>query len=75
MTADSPGLLLTVIGLVLAAGLLTAVEAALAGFSRGDVFFFAGAQRLSVGPVSAVHLPNWFLSVTFGFSPPPSLAG
>jgi CBS domain containing-hemolysin-like protein len=34
MRADSPGLLLTVIGLVLVAGLLSAAEAALAGFSR-----------------------------------------
>ena len=34
MRADSPGLLLTVIGLVLLAGLLSAAEAALAGFSR-----------------------------------------
>jgi CBS domain containing-hemolysin-like protein len=34
MRADSPGLLLTVIGLVLVAGLLSASEAALAGFSR-----------------------------------------
>jgi CBS domain containing-hemolysin-like protein len=32
--ADSPGLLLLVIGLVLVAGLLSAAEAALAGFSR-----------------------------------------
>jgi CBS domain containing-hemolysin-like protein len=34
MRADSPGLLLAVIGLVLVAGLLSAAEAALAGFSR-----------------------------------------
>ena len=34
MRADSPGLLLTVVGLVLVAGLLSAAEAALAGFSR-----------------------------------------
>jgi CBS domain containing-hemolysin-like protein len=34
MSADSPGLLLTVIGLVLVAGLLSASEAALGGFSR-----------------------------------------
>ncbi|MFL6060495.1 MAG: hemolysin family protein [Marmoricola sp.] len=34
MRADSPGLLLTVVALVLAAGLLSAAEAALAGFSR-----------------------------------------
>jgi CBS domain containing-hemolysin-like protein len=34
MRADSPGLLLTVIGLVLVAGLLSAAEAALGGFSR-----------------------------------------
>src|ERR687884_521352 len=34
MRADSPGLLLTVIGLVLVAGLLSAAEAALSGFSR-----------------------------------------
>ena len=34
MRADSPGLLLIVIGLVLVAGLLSAAEAALAGFSR-----------------------------------------
>ena len=34
MRADSPALLLTVIGLVLVAGLLSAAEAALAGFSR-----------------------------------------
>jgi CBS domain containing-hemolysin-like protein len=34
MRADSPGLMLTVIGLVLVAGLLSAAEAALAGFSR-----------------------------------------
>ncbi|MET3963349.1 CBS domain containing-hemolysin-like protein [Marmoricola sp. OAE513] len=34
MRADSPGALVVVIGLVLVAGLLTAVEAALAGFSR-----------------------------------------
>ena len=34
MRADSPGLLLTVIGLVLVAGLLSASEAALGGFSR-----------------------------------------
>ncbi|RNL78879.1 hemolysin family protein [Nocardioides marmorisolisilvae] len=51
MRADSPGLLLTVIGLVLAAGLLTAVEAALAGFSRARAEGLAaeskpGAKRL-----------------------------
>jgi CBS domain containing-hemolysin-like protein len=34
MRADSPGLLLTVVGLVLVAGLLSAAEAALGGFSR-----------------------------------------
>jgi len=34
MRADSPGVLLTVIGLVLVAGLLSASEAALGGFSR-----------------------------------------
>jgi len=34
MRADSPGLLLAVIGLVLVAGLLSASEAALSGFSR-----------------------------------------
>ena len=34
MRADSPGLLLTVVGLVLVAGLRSAAEAALAGFSR-----------------------------------------
>jgi CBS domain containing-hemolysin-like protein len=34
MSADSPGLLLIVVGLVLVAGLLSAAEAALAGFSR-----------------------------------------
>ncbi len=34
MRADSPGVLPTVIGLVLVAGLLSAAEAALAGFSR-----------------------------------------
>jgi CBS domain containing-hemolysin-like protein len=34
MRADSPGMLLTVVGLVLVAGLLSAAEAALAGFSR-----------------------------------------
>jgi len=34
MSAHSPGLLLTVVGLVLVAGLLSAAEAALAGFSR-----------------------------------------
>ena len=34
MRADSPGLLLTVVGLVLVAGLLSAAEAALSGFSR-----------------------------------------
>jgi CBS domain containing-hemolysin-like protein len=34
MRADSPGLLLLVVGLVLVAGLLSAAEAALAGFSR-----------------------------------------
>jgi len=34
MRADSPGLLLLVVGLVMAAGLLSAAEAALAGFSR-----------------------------------------
>ncbi|MGO4256806.1 hemolysin family protein [Marmoricola sp. RAF53] len=34
MSSHSPGLLLTVIGLVLVAGLLSAAEAALAGFSR-----------------------------------------
>jgi CBS domain containing-hemolysin-like protein len=34
MRADSPGLLLTVVGLVLVAGLLSASEAALGGFSR-----------------------------------------
>jgi CBS domain containing-hemolysin-like protein len=34
VNAHSPGLLLTVIGLVLVAGLLSAAEAALAGFSR-----------------------------------------
>jgi CBS domain containing-hemolysin-like protein len=34
MRADSPGLLLLVVGLVIVAGLLSAAEAALAGFSR-----------------------------------------
>jgi CBS domain containing-hemolysin-like protein len=34
MRADSPGLLLLVVGLVVVAGLLSAAEAALAGFSR-----------------------------------------
>jgi CBS domain containing-hemolysin-like protein len=34
MRADSPGLLLVVVGLVMVAGLLSAAEAALAGFSR-----------------------------------------
>ena len=34
MRADSPGLLLTVVGLVVLAGLLSAAEAALGGFSR-----------------------------------------
>ncbi|MFL6172475.1 MAG: hemolysin family protein, partial [Marmoricola sp.] len=53
MRADSPGLLLTVIGLVLVAGLLTAVEAALAGFSRARAEGLAheskpGAKRLLV---------------------------
>jgi CBS domain containing-hemolysin-like protein len=51
MRADSPGLLLIVIGLVLVAGLLTAVEAALAGFSRARAEGLAaeskaGARRL-----------------------------
>jgi len=53
MRADSPGLLLTVVGLVLVAGLLTAVEAALAGFSRARAEGLAneskaGAKRLLV---------------------------
>ncbi|RYJ03871.1 MAG: DUF21 domain-containing protein, partial [Actinomycetales bacterium] len=34
MSADSPGAVLAVVGLVLVAGLLSAAEAALAGFSR-----------------------------------------
>ena len=34
MGSDSPGLLLIVIGLVLVAGLFSAAEAALSGFSR-----------------------------------------
>jgi CBS domain containing-hemolysin-like protein len=34
MRADSPGVLLLVVGLVMVAGLLSAAEAALAGFSR-----------------------------------------
>ena len=34
MSADSPGLVLIVVGLVMVAGLLSAAEAALAGFSR-----------------------------------------
>jgi len=51
MRADSPGLLLIVIGLVLVAGLLTAVEAALSGFSRSRAEGLAqeskaGARRL-----------------------------
>jgi CBS domain containing-hemolysin-like protein len=45
MRADSPGQLLTVIGLVLVAGLLTAVEAALAGFSRSRAEGLAGESK------------------------------
>jgi CBS domain containing-hemolysin-like protein len=45
MRADSPGLLLTVIGLVLVAGLLSAAEAALAGFSRARAVGLAGENR------------------------------
>ncbi|RNL63710.1 HlyC/CorC family transporter [Nocardioides marmoriginsengisoli] len=45
MRADSPGLLLTVIGLVLAAGLLSAAEAALAGFSRARAEALAAEAR------------------------------
>ena len=53
MRVDSPGLLLTVVGLVLVAGVLTAVEAALAGFSRARAEGLAheskpGAKRLLV---------------------------
>jgi CBS domain containing-hemolysin-like protein len=51
MRADSPGLLLTVIGLVLVAGLLSAAEAALGGFSRARAVELederrAGARRV-----------------------------
>ncbi|MCW2753876.1 MAG: HlyC/CorC family transporter [Marmoricola sp.] len=45
MRADSPGLLLTVIGLVLIAGLLSASEAALSGFSRARAEGLAGDNR------------------------------
>ncbi len=45
MRADNPGLLLTVIGLVLVAGLLSAAEAALSGFSRVRAEALAGDHR------------------------------
>jgi len=45
MRADSPGLLLTVIGLVVLAGLLSAAEAALAGFSRARAEGLAADAR------------------------------
>jgi CBS domain containing-hemolysin-like protein len=51
MRADSPGLLLTVIGLVLAAGLLSAAEAALAGFSRARAEGLAADGRAGAGRV------------------------
>lgn len=51
MSADSPGAILAVIGLVLIAGFLSAAEAALAGFSRSRAVGLvaenrAGARRL-----------------------------
>jgi CBS domain containing-hemolysin-like protein len=45
MRADSPGLLLGVVALVLAAGLLSAAEAALAGFSRARAEGLAAEGR------------------------------
>jgi CBS domain containing-hemolysin-like protein len=49
--ADSPGLLLTVIGLVLVAGLLSAAEAALAGFSRARAEELEDDRRPGAGRV------------------------
>ncbi len=63
MRADSPGLLLSVVALILLAGLLSAAEAALAGFSRSRAEGLAadgrpGAQRVLRILDDAAHYLN-----------------
>jgi CBS domain containing-hemolysin-like protein len=52
--ADSPGALLLVIGLVLIAGLASAAEAALAGFSRARAEGLASEGRAGAGKVQQI---------------------
>ena len=54
MRADSPGLLLTVVGLVLVAGVLSAAEAALAGFSRARAEELEDDHRTGAGRVMQI---------------------
>lgn len=51
MSADSPGAVLAVVGLVLIAGLLSAAEAALSGFSRSRAERLAAENRAGAGRV------------------------